>query len=138
MKKARKCLRKRSISLTRHHLIPPSIFLRSFRYLSSAGVFILNIRFIYHVLIKAKLILMPLTHINLFSFVHSGVGAIAGDFFTYFPLRSAWLFPSFQREERLGFLFRLNVGRLIRIINHWGAFVDGTIVDGRKKTREGV
>lgn len=40
----------------------PTLF---FRYLPPLRVFILNIYFIYHVLIKAKLILMPLTHINL-------------------------------------------------------------------------
>lgn len=67
-------------------------------------MFIFNIHFIYHVLIKAKLILMPLTHINLFSFVCvSGVGAlvkIAGDSFTSHSI----ILPS---RGRLAFLFVL-------------------------------
>lgn len=43
-----------------------SVMILAAAMLSPVGVFIRYTHFIYHVLIKAKLILMPLTHINLF------------------------------------------------------------------------
>lgn len=84
---------------------------------------------------------MPLTHINLFSFVCVSEGAIAGDslFLFFIPIaRPRW--PFLSSLESLP-SFRSTFGRLIRIINHWGAFANRTIegesdVKAKAKTRK--
>lgn len=80
-------------------------YLPSLPYFFFVGVFILYIHFIYHVLIKAKLILMPLKHINLFR-IH------------FFPFLLLTFFVVAIVETSL--CLYISVGSLIRIINHWG------------------